>query len=84
MYTTTAMTIGPCSAGRHSVCGPADAFPPKCEACMREELETDAARYRYLRDHLGLGFAVYTGERESVAGPTLLDMAVDAAMKRRS
>ena len=78
-----AWTIGPCAANRHLIAGSADAFPPKCEGCEREALEKDAERYRYLRNHLGLGFAVYATERESIAGPTLLDEAVDAAIEKR-
>jgi hypothetical protein len=79
-FTTIAMTIGPCAANRHQVCGPADRFPPACDSCAREALEADADRYRYLREHLGLGFAVnsslYGG---SIPGPTLLDLTLDKA-----
>lgn len=79
-FTTTTMTMGLCAANRHQVCGPADSFPPPCDGCVREKLESDAARYRYLRDHLGLGFAVYGANYEgSIPGPHSLDIALDKA-----
>lgn len=48
-----AWTIGPCAANRHTITGPADAFPPACDGCVREAFERDAERYRYLRDIAG-------------------------------
>ena len=57
---STSMTIGLCRANRHQICGPSDSFPPECDSCKREADETDAARYRWLRAHLGNGFMVRT------------------------
>lgn len=77
----TTLTIGLCAANRHQVVGPADSFPPPCNGCEREQLEADAARYRYLREHLGLGFAVSSSNYDgtSIPGPTLLDLSIDKA-----
>lgn len=79
MNQTGCWTIGPCAANRHTVAGPADAFPPACDGCVREALEADAVRYRYLRTHLGLGFAVMTLADGFLAGSVNLDEAVDKA-----
>lgn len=75
MNTMIAMTMGLCARNRHQVCGPSDSFPPTCDGCLREALEADAVRYRWLREH----WAEMTGLDWREPRPEKLDAHIDAA-----